>query len=53
MATVNLVVRFDKKLHSELVKLAKARHQSLNGLINSVMEAEQKKDKKKLSENLV
>jgi predicted HicB family RNase H-like nuclease len=52
MSKVNLIVRFEKRLHSQLVKLAKERHQSLNGLINSVVESEVKKSKKKLAENL-
>lgn len=39
------IVRMDEKLHKKLVKLAAERHQSLNGLINSIMENETKKKK--------
>lgn len=51
MATVNMIVRIDKKLHKDLVTIAKSRHQSLNGLINSVMEAEVKRVEKKVEKS--
>jgi hypothetical protein len=50
---VNLVLRIkDKDTHKAVKKIAVQKNQSLNGLINSLLEAEVKKYEKKTSKSL-
>ena len=53
MDTTNVILRIKKKeVHRAAVKLAKQKNQSLNGLINTVLEEAVKKPEKKIEKSL-